>query len=318
MPPGVSPGPGSPLGTAARAVAWLAGAILIAAGAAGMVAGADHPPGDATRPELTWRADAALAVALAELRVPFAGLSDQVSALAGVARDALVDTVARRDDLVATDLQRGKDLAASISLHSEEVRRLLAGLPGVEHPELLGATSQRRLAAARAALSAVQPLPASWDLLAGSTLPPLKAARLIEEHDQATFGATQQGVAGHFQLALQALTRASGVRDEIQALRDQLAPGADVSTLCAWLEVAGTYDRALEALYGELAASGGKMTAAAKAALSEVERAQARLPADTRALTVIMGELAQGGLDQAAIAIEQARGALAAAVAALD
>ena len=60
------------------------------------------------------------------------------------------------------------------------------------------------------------------------------------------------------------------------------------------------------------------MTDAARAALAEVERAQTRLPADTKAVTVIMGELAQGGLNQAAIAIEEARGALAAAIAALD
>ncbi len=41
------------------------------------------------------------------------------------------------------------------------------------------------------------------------------------------------------------------------------------------------------------------------------------LPPDTRALVVIMGDIAEAGLDQAAIAIEQARGDLGDAVAAL-
>jgi hypothetical protein len=313
-----SQAPRSPLATVARALAWLLVALLIAAGAAGIAAGADHPPGDATRPELTWRADAAFTSALGDLDAPLGALAADVDALAGVARDALVDTVARRDDLVAADLQRGDGLVASIERRAAEVHGLVDGLPIGAQPGALGDASQLKLEAAIDAVAAVEPLPSSWRALADSTLPPLGVARLIDEHDRATFDATQEGVAGRFLPALDGLDSAGGVLGEIRSLRTGLPPTADVSTLTAWLEVADTYDHALAALYHELVISGGQMTDAAKAALAEVEQAQTRLPPDARAVTVIMGELAQGGLNQAAIAIEEARGALAAAIAALD
>jgi len=306
------------LATIARALAWALVALLIAAGAAGIAAGADHPPGDAMRPELTWRADAAFTAALGDLDAPLAALAADVDALAGVARDALVDTVARRDDLVAADLQRGDDLVASIERRAAEVRGLIDGLPVGGRPGALGAAAQLKLEAAIDAVAAVEPLPSSWRALADSTLPPLGVARLINQHDRATFSATQEGVAGRFLPALDGLDSAGGLLGEIRALRGRLPPTADVSTLVAWLEVADAYDDALAALYRELLTSGGEMTDAARAALAEVERAQTRLPADTKAVTVIMGELAQGGLNQAAIAVEEARGALAAAIAALD
>jgi hypothetical protein len=313
-----SQAPRSPLATVARALAWLLVALLIAAGAAGIAAGADHPPGDATRPELTWRADAAFTSALGDLDAPLGALAADVDALAGVARDALVDTVARRDDLVAADLQRGDGLVASIERRAAEVHGLVDGLPIGAQPGALGDAAQLKLEAAIDAVAEVEPLPSSWRALADSTLPPLGVARLIDEHDRATFDATQEGVAGRFLLALDGLDSAGGVLGEIRSLRAGLPPTADVSTLVAWLEVADTYDHALASLYRELVTSGGQMTDAAKAALAGVEQAQARLPPDAKAVTVIMGELAQGGLNQAAIAIEEARGALAAAIAALD
>jgi hypothetical protein len=59
------------------------------------------------------------------------------------------------------------------------------------------------------------------------------------------------------------------------------------------------------------------MTAAGERLVAQVAAAQQQLPPDTRALVVIMGDIAEAGLDQAAIAIEQARGDLGDAVAAL-
>ena len=308
----------SPLATLVRALAWLLVALLIAVGAAGIVAGADHAPGDATRPELTWRADAAFTAALDRLDAPLGALATDVDALAGLARDALVDTVARRDDTAAADLRRGNDLVASIERHAADVRRLVDELPFARQPGALGDAARVKLGAAVDALAAVEPLSSSWRVLADGTLPPLAVARLIDEHDRATFKATQEGVAGRFLPALEGLDAAGGVLGEIRSLRTKLPPTADVSTLVAWLDVADAYDDALAVLYRELAASGGTMTDAATAALAGVEKAQARLPATTAAVTLIMGELAQSGLNQSAIAIEEARGALAAAIAALD
>jgi hypothetical protein len=49
-------------------------------------------------------------------------------------------------------------------------------------------------------------------------------------------------------------------------------------------------------------------------AFAAEQAARRQLPSDTRALVVIMSDLARGGLNQAVIAIEEARGALAAAL----
>jgi hypothetical protein len=73
----------------AAAVVWLALVVAIALGAAGLVSGADHPPGSTARPELTWArdgdADAALDAVTGQLSV----LADQVAALGVQARGAL-------------------------------------------------------------------------------------------------------------------------------------------------------------------------------------------------------------------------------------
>ena len=56
------------------------------------------------------------------------------------------------------------------------------------------------------------------------------------------------------------------------------------------------------------------MTKDVRAAFAAEKAARAGLPEDTRALVVIMSEIEQGGPNQAVIAIEQARGSLAAAL----
>ena len=59
------------------------------------------------------------------------------------------------------------------------------------------------------------------------------------------------------------------------------------------------------------------MTAAVRAAFAELRAAEAALPPDGRALVVIMSDVARGGLNQAVIGIEEAKGRLDAAGAAL-
>jgi hypothetical protein len=49
-------------------------------------------------------------------------------------------------------------------------------------------------------------------------------------------------------------------------------------------------------------------------AFSGEQAARRGLPADTRGLVVIMSDIARGGLNQAVISIEQARGALSSAL----
>ena len=60
------------------------------------------------------------------------------------------------------------------------------------------------------------------------------------------------------------------------------------------------------------------VTDAVKEAIAAEQRAKERLPPDTRGLVVIMAEIAQGGMNQAVIAIEGAKGRLTAAIDALE
>ena len=302
---------------AGHALGWLFAASLIAAGCAGIVAGADHPPGDASRPELTWAADRAFAGSLADLTTGLEELSSDVDALADTARLALVDLIARRDDLLASDLARGSDLAGSIEHRTSILRTAVAAVPYADRPERLGTTSRARLGQARTVLDAVGPIPAGWRSLADGVLPAIGLANVLKAHDDLTFAATRSGVQGKYADALASLEQAGAQLDQARTRRDRLQAVADVTTLSAWIDRAAAYDLALRKLYTILRSSKGTLTAEAKAAIAAVDSAQEQLPPDTRALIVIMGDVAQGGLNQAAIAIEEARGDLAAALAAL-
>ncbi len=87
----------------------------------------------------------------------------------------------------------------------------------------------------------------------------------------------------------------------------------DVDTLDGWLARNRAIDAALRDLYSLLEESQGLDTPEVQRALASVDAARASLPPDTRALVVILADVARGGLNQAVIAIEEARGRLAAA-----
>ena len=97
-------------------------------------------------------------------------------------------------------------------------------------------------------------------------------------------------------------------------MRDRLAPTTDVTTLTTWLDRNADYDGALRTLYQSLLDAKGRVTAAVRRAFTAEQKARERLPGDTRGLVVIMAEVAQGGLNQAVISIEEARGELFAAL----
>jgi hypothetical protein len=70
----------------------------------------------------------------------------------------------------------------------------------------------------------------------------------------------------------------------------------------------------LKGLYQATVAAKGRLTDDLKNAAIEERRAHSFLPANTSGLVIILAEIARGGLNQAVIGIEQARGRLQAAV----
>ena len=301
----------------AGAVGWLLAALTIAVGGAGLVAGSQHLPGDATRPELTWQADQAVTTALHRLEPSFATLGVAVNSLGDDARTALADLVARDEGQLAQDLQQGNQLADRIGQLVGTLQPELERVPYVDQRDALGVAAGARLAAAQTALAAAERLPALWHSLAADTAPAVEVTSALLAHDQLAFAAVRDGAAGRYAQALAELAQALAELATATRIRDQLAQNVDVSTLGSWIERNTAYDAALQRLYTAAQDAGGRTTPAVQDALAAVRQAQAYLPPDTRALVVIMGDLAQGGLNQTAIAIEQARGDLAAAVTAL-
>jgi hypothetical protein len=102
--------------------------------------------------------------------------------------------------------------------------------------------------------------------------------------------------------------------EQARGLRDNLAGSTDVATLTAWIDTNAAYDAALRRLYDALSESKGRVTDRVRDAFAAEQAARAQLPSDTRGLVVIMSDIARGGLNQAVIAIEEARGALSAAL----
>ena len=301
----------------ARALAWLTAVLLIAVGVGGVATAATPVPDEQHRPELYARAEAALAPGLAAITIDLEALQVQAERLATTSRRALVDLAARDAEAVSGDLDAGDAIVLEVGTLATRVDAALRRLPYGVASDRLGPRMQARLVAVVDAVDAVRPLAGDWGRLSGAAVPAISITSHLEQHDVTAFEATQEGAAGRYAAALERLTGATAELDAAQVIRDRLAQSVDTSTLDAWIERNRTYDAALVRLYTALEASPDHATPEILAAFAEVEAAQKLLPPDTRALIVIIGDLAQGGLNQAAIAVEEARGALTAAVAAV-
>jgi hypothetical protein len=299
----------------ALAIAWSFVAVVVALGGAGIVARADNFAGDVARPELTWRYDQAMAPGLQDATAEAAGIVDATDKLADAARSALVHLLAGDTDLVSADLSRGEIWLADIIARDERIDVLIAGLPYLSSPQLVSSGTREKIAALRAIVEATQPLPERWNQLEQATVPAVQVTAVMQAHDTTVFEASQEGVREEYEDALQTLDEALGQLDQVAQLRDQLAPAVDVSTLTQWIDRSRAHDEALIGVYK--AVMGGKADEIA-AAVAKQREAEAQLPPDTRALVVILGDIALGGVNQAAIAVEMVRGTVATSVAALD
>ncbi|HXQ96606.1 MAG TPA: hypothetical protein VN800_06755 [Candidatus Acidoferrales bacterium] len=304
-------------GTIVLGFAWLIAAAFVALAGAGLVVSADHLPGDSTRPERTWAQDVPFQARIRGLGPRYDALSGNVGTLGDTARNALVDLVAGRGDLLAADLAQGDRLLPSIDAQVTSLDGTLDAVAASTWTGRLGDQSEAMLAAARAALQTTGPLSAQWHALADGALPAILLTGVLQRHDDLVFAAIQQAHAEKYAAAVTTLAEAGAQLDQARQTRDALEARADVSTLSTYIDRMSAYDQALTALYSNLRERDGKMTAAGERLVAKVSAAQQLLPPDTRALVVIMADIAQAGLNQAAIAIEQARGDLGDAVAAL-
>jgi hypothetical protein len=299
------------------AATWLALAVVIALGAAGIVAALDHLPGGPGRPELTWTADRAIAPDLDAASADLVALAGEVGDLGGNGRGALAALVGRDAAGLASAIDAGSARLDAIEAAAARLRARLAAMPlaGQERTITYSAATLGRYDALVAALPAVDPLRAAWERLAIGVAPAVELTGHLLAHDAIAGQAIQLGSAGSYREAIARIGKAAAELTAARTVRDRLAAAVDVATLDEWIARNAAYDTAVRGLWDALRRSGGRVTDAVRTAATKERQAKQALPPDARALVVILGDVARGGLNQAVIAVEEARGELLDAVA---
>jgi hypothetical protein len=294
------------------ALAWLASAIILALGAAGIVAALDHLPGGSGRPELSSSADRAVAPDLAAASADLAALADAVGALGEDGRLALGALVGRDTAGLTAAVAAGTARLDVIDAAAATLDAALARIP-LDVPDRTirySAATIARFDELVGAPSAVEPLRPAWERLAAGVLPAIELTGHLLDHDRIAGAAIKLGGAGNYPRAIARIKLASAELVAARAIRDRLAATVDVTTLDQWIERTAAYDDALSDLWDALRRSRGRVTDAVRTAAARERAAKEGLPADARALVVILGDVARGGLNQAVITIEEARGRL--------
>lgn len=300
-----------------RQFAWHASIVLLSLGAAGLVVVLDHPATDDDRPELTARADAAFQRAIPAIRVSLTDLAAAADSMAAFGREAgtslrAMDTQLTRDALTVGEdaLVASLEASGSLAVQVEGVVVEIGASP-------LGASNRARVVAIRAAVRAGQTLTGAWPGISSPLVAAATALDGLADHDDAVLQATAAARDRHFGQALAALDEAQIALQRVHDVQQALQSDRDVSTLVGWVERSGDYDTALIHLYAVLEASRGAQTPESVAALEAVNDAQAALPTDDSGLTIIVSEVTEPDSTEGLLAIERARGAISAAVAAL-
>jgi hypothetical protein len=307
-------------GRVALAVAWVAIVAVLSLGAAGIVATMAHQPGTAARPELTYGGDADAEPVLDSARTELGSLHDQVTQLSDLGRTALGELSAGSSDELDATVTTGQDLAASIEQHATAIRQDLETMPGLgpDQDLTLSPEVRHRQQLALQALDATNGLSAAWSRLAVSSAAASRITTLLTDHDKTTGDAAALGRQEKYADALAKLDESDLLMAQSRTFRDTLSNTVDVSTLTDWLDVNSAYDAALRHLYQSLVDSKGKVTNEVRAAFEAEGKARQHLPADSKGLVIILAEIGRGGLNQAVITIEQARGDLDSAIGMLD
>jgi hypothetical protein len=309
-----------PARRAVLTVAWLVVAAILSLGAAGIAGSMAHQPGTPARAELTYVGDQAIEPGLDSAEADLIAISNEVSRLGEMGRTALGALVSKDLDTLTTTVDDGTELSLSIFVHSQALKGKLLGLPGLfPNPDLvISPEAQRRHDLALQAVTSTDGLAPAWTRLSAGALAATRLTSLLDEHDQSTASAAESGRAGKYTESLNALAQSDTLITRSRELRDAIAPSVDVGTLTQWLDLNAAYDKALRNLYQALIDSKGSVTAKVREAFAAEKTALAALPADTKGLVVILAEIGRGGLNQAVITIEEARGDLEAAVGLLD
>ena len=297
---------------------WTALLVLIALSGAGLAVAADRPHNPLQRPELTYRADNEALPLMQSLADDLSAVDMLAADLSETGRDALgklqaLDVAGMRVALADGDSVRD-DLTAS----AEEVMRARGELLDEVDPARLGPDTAAAFRLLGLATQSMNDLSDRWDDLSADAERMATLLDALEEHDATVFRATTAGRQSRWVDALRLLDDAALPITAATEIRNELAAEVDVSTLDDVLSRYQAYDAALRDLY-EFMGDGGQQSGPRFRELQgAVDAAQAALPADTSALSVIVAEAGSAPLTRRLVDIEAARGDIGEAIAAVD
>ena len=297
-------------------ISWVAIAVLIALGCAGLVTSLNPPPVGGLRHELTWTGDTATEPALDAATEELRTLAEQVDALSETARAALGQLAGGDAEAVEATVTEGTLLLGEVRRTADSLAQSLDEAPNTGDDWAVSVSDhvRRRYLQLAGTARLTEGLEEDWASFTGRSLAASRLGSLLQRHDEETAAAARDGAAGRYREALEGLAASDATLALARELRDDLAPTTDVVVLTSWLDRNADYDEALRNLYEALIRSDGEVTNTVRRAFDREQAARSQLPADTRALIVITSDIAEGGLNDAVIAIEEARGALAEAL----
>jgi hypothetical protein len=277
----------------------------------------DVPPTSVARPELTAAGDAQVTPALDAVEGQLTALASDVDDLGTQARGALAALSGNKLDTVDAAVAAGDQLVTAILARSAVIAAQLRDVPLLDTPTgayQVSAEVRARRDRLAGALEATTGLRESWSRLTVGSVTATRMSNLLAEHDDAVLKAAALGRRARYNDAIKALAEAEAAIADARTLRNELANTVDVSTIDAWLDRNAAYDVALQRLYRALRDVGGRVTNAVRDAISAEKAAKNQLPPDTRGLVLIMSDIGRGGMNDAVIAIEEAKGRLAEAL----
>lgn len=298
-------------------VVWIVTVGLVAIGSAGLGTALEHPPAALGRPELTWAGDSAVRPELDAATTDLAAIKGEVDELGLLGRAALASIAGQKFDTLDQVINEGNLIVLDLRRSSAGLRSRLSSLPTSGADAVLRlspATLDRHRRLADAA-DLTDSLADNWVRLTRGSISAVELSTLLATHDAKVIDAIEASRARRFDDAISLIDEATAQVNEADDLRDDLANTVDVATLDEWLRRNREYDVAVKRLFVASAASPDRLTAEIRAAQAAEEAARAQLPETTRGLVIIMGEIGQGGLNQAVIGIESVRGQLSAALA---
>ncbi|HMJ80025.1 MAG TPA: hypothetical protein VK592_03155 [Candidatus Dormibacteraeota bacterium] len=323
------------LGRALRALIWLIIAFAISLGAAGIVTGAALPPGDATRPELTVRADQRLEPGLSAVEAGLRQQAAELDQLRATGESVLTTlTAAASGSLapsgspaasggstasadVAALLDAGDSLVLSIAQRSQALQAAYAQLPYDASSDRIGGRSKGRLLAVRAALGGLGPVADDWQVTSAKATVAARLIDLLQEHDQragaAVLQASDRDAAGRPKQpdpagATTTIKEAIALLAQATTIRDQLQPTVDTAALSDWLDRLGTWDRAFQT-YVHLTAN-SRDRRVLDAAYAVEEAARKALPKTTSGLVLVVADIGDSGLNAAVADLKHIRDSL--------